>query len=43
MIPEIIQNIYKTRKKAKKTMFAYEQKSIDIKDILKNRKLKEQS
>jgi len=40
MIPEMIQDIYKSRKIAKKTMFAYEQKSVDIKEILHQRRLK---
>lgn len=39
MIPEIIQEIYKSRKKAKKTMFQYEQRAVDIRSILKKRKI----
>lgn len=38
MVPEMVQDIYDSRKQAKKTMFAYAQKSIQIKEILKARK-----
>lgn len=41
MIPEMVQNIYNTRKEAKKTMFKYQQKKVHITDILKKRKLNE--
>ena len=37
MIPEMIVEIYTSRKKAKKTMFEYEKKAIQIKEILKKR------
>ena len=34
MIPEMVQEIYNTRKQAKKTMFKYQQRKVLIKDIL---------
>ena len=37
MIPEMVQNIYSTRKSAKKTMFKYEQQKILIKEIIKEK------
>jgi DNA polymerase elongation subunit (family B) len=38
MIPEMVQDIYNSRKKAKKTMFDYEQRKVLIKQILNSRK-----
>jgi DNA polymerase elongation subunit (family B) len=38
MVPEMVQDIYDSRKQAKKTMFKYTQKAIQIKEILKARK-----
>lgn len=35
MIPELVQDIYDSRKKAKKTMFKYQQRKVLIKEILK--------
>ena len=35
LIPELVQDIYDGRKKAKKTMFLYEQKKILIKEVMK--------
>ena len=37
MVPEMVQDIYDSRKKAKKTMFKYMQRKILIKDILNKR------
>jgi DNA polymerase elongation subunit (family B) len=37
MIPYMVQDIYKTRKADKKTMFKYEKRSLEIKEILKQR------
>jgi len=37
MVPEMVQEIYDSRKKAKQQMFQYEQKGILIKQILKER------
>jgi DNA polymerase elongation subunit (family B) len=37
MVPEMVQDIYKTRKQDKKTQFDYEKKSLEIKEILKQR------
>jgi DNA polymerase elongation subunit (family B) len=38
VVPDMIQEIYKSRKQAKKTMFKYEKQGIIIKEILKDRK-----
>jgi len=38
MVPEMVQDIYKTRKMDKKTMLAYEKKAIEIQEILDKRK-----
>ena len=37
MVPEMVQEIYDSRKAAKKTMFQFEQRKILIKKILKER------
>lgn len=37
MVPEMVQDIYGSRKKAKKKQFAYEQRKILIKEILKEK------
>lgn len=37
MVPEMVQDIYDSRKKAKKQMFVYEQRKVLIKKILKER------
>jgi hypothetical protein len=37
MVPQMVQEIYDSRKKAKKTMFSYEQRKILIKKILKEK------
>lgn len=37
MVPEMVQEIYKSRKQAKKTMFLYEQRKILIKEIIKRK------
>lgn len=37
IIPELVMDIYGSRKKAKKTMFKYQQQAVLIKDILKQR------
>ena len=37
MVPEMVQDIYDSRKKAKKTQFEYERRKILIKDILSKR------
>jgi len=37
MVPEMVSDIYKTRKVDKQTAFKYEKRSLEIKEILKNR------
>ncbi len=37
MVPELVQDIYKTRKQAKKTMFKFEQQKILIEQIIKEK------
>ena len=37
LIPELVIDIYKTRKEDKKTMFKYEKRALEIKEILKQR------
>lgn len=37
MVPEMVQEIYDSRKKAKKTQFEYERRKVLIKDILRKR------
>lgn len=38
MVPEMVQDIYDSRKQAKKTMFKYQQRKILIKEIIKEKK-----
>lgn len=38
MIPDLVQNIYKTRKQAKNTMLSYDKRKVLIQSILKGRK-----
>jgi len=38
MIPELVQEIYNSRKEAKKTQFKYEQQKINIKEIIERKK-----